>query len=60
MTDYREICRAFYALMRRGQSIDLITLCDELRSAGTLEAVGGLANLARMIDEEHWEGEAGD
>lgn len=44
--------RAFFGLMRRSQSVDLITLIDELRSHGTLELVGGLTKISRLVANE--------
>jgi replicative DNA helicase len=39
---------ALLALFDRGQSVDLITLADELRARGTLEQCGGVASISRL------------
>ena len=46
----RRIFRAMVRLYGRGDVIDAVTLADELKSAGELEAVGGMAYLARLVD----------
>jgi replicative DNA helicase len=45
---HQRIYEAVLALFDRGQSIDLITLSDELRSRGTLELCGGPAYISRL------------
>ena len=45
---HQRIYEAVLALFDRGQSIDLITLTDELRSRGTLELCGGGAYVSRL------------
>jgi replicative DNA helicase len=45
---HQRIYEAVLALFDRGQSIDLITLTDELRSRGTLELCGGGAYISRL------------
>jgi replicative DNA helicase len=45
---HQKIYEAVLALFDRGQSIDLITLADELRGRGTLEQCGGLAAVSRL------------
>jgi replicative DNA helicase len=47
-TAHQRIYEALLALFDRGQSVDLITLADELRSRGNLEQCGGLANVSRL------------
>jgi replicative DNA helicase len=51
---YREAHRRIYdamaALAERSQPIDLVTLKDELTRASALEAVGGAAYLASLLD----------
>jgi replicative DNA helicase len=37
-------------LYSRGEVIDVVTLSDELKSAGELEGAGGMAYLARLVD----------
>ena len=46
----RRIFRAMVRLYGRGEVIDAITLADELKTAGELDAVGGMAYLARLVD----------
>ncbi len=45
---HQRIYEAVLALFDRGQSIDLITLSDELRARGTLELCGGGAYVSRL------------
>jgi len=45
---HQRIYEAVLALFDRGQSIDLITLTDELRARGTLEICGGGAYISRL------------
>jgi replicative DNA helicase len=45
---HQRIYEAVLALFDRGQSIDLITLSDELRTRGTLELCGGGAYVSRL------------
>jgi replicative DNA helicase len=46
----RRVFRGMLRLYSRGEVIDPVTLSDELRSAGELEAVGGMPYLARLVD----------
>jgi replicative DNA helicase len=46
----RRIFRAMVRLYSRGEVIDVVTLSDELKSAGELEGAGGMAYLARLVD----------
>ena len=46
----RRIFRAMVRLYGRGDVIDAVTLADELKTAGELEAVGGMGYLARLVD----------
>lgn len=46
----RRIFRAMVRLYGRGEVIDVVTLSDELKSAGELEGAGGMAYLARLVD----------
>ncbi len=46
----RRLFRAIARLYNRGEVIDPVTLADELKSAGELEAVGGMAYLAQLVD----------
>jgi replicative DNA helicase len=45
---HQRIYEALYALFDRGQSVDLITLADELRTRGALEQCGGVAYISRL------------
>jgi replicative DNA helicase len=45
---HQRIYEALLALFDRGQSVDLITLADELRSRASLEQCGGLAYISRL------------
>ncbi len=45
---HQRIFEAVLALFDRGQSIDLITLSEELRGRGTLELCGGTAYVSRL------------
>ena len=45
---HQRIFEAVLSLFDRGQSIDLITLADELRARGTLEICGGRAYISRL------------
>jgi replicative DNA helicase len=58
---HRRIFEGMAALTERSQPIDLVTLKDELTRGGALEAAGGAAYLAslldgvpRIINVEHW------
>lgn len=46
----RRIFRAMIRLYGRGDVIDAVTLADELKTAGELDAVGGMAYLAQLVD----------
>ncbi len=46
----RRVFRAMVRLYSRGEVIDVVTLSDELKSAGELDGAGGMAYLARMVD----------
>ncbi|MEE8573612.1 MAG: replicative DNA helicase, partial [Gemmatimonadota bacterium] len=46
----RRIYRAMVRLYSRGEVIDVVTLSDELKSAGELDGAGGMAYLARLVD----------
>ncbi len=47
-TAHQKIYEALLALFDRGQSVDLITLAEELRSRGALEQCGGAAYISRL------------
>ncbi len=47
---HRRIYDAMSALYDRNESADLITVTEELRKRGQLEAAGGAAYLARLLD----------
>lgn len=46
----RRAFRAMVRIFQRGDVIDPVTLAEELRSAGDLEAVGGLQFIASVLD----------
>jgi replicative DNA helicase len=46
----RRVFRAMTRLYKRGEVIDVVTLSDELKSAGELEAAGGMGYLAQLVD----------
>ncbi len=46
----RRVFRAMIRLYSRGEVIDVVTLSDELKSAGELEGAGGMSYLARLVD----------
>jgi replicative DNA helicase len=45
---HQRIYEGILSLFDRGQSIDLITLAEELRARGTLELCGGMAYISRL------------
>ncbi|MCA9729415.1 MAG: replicative DNA helicase [Candidatus Eisenbacteria bacterium] len=47
---HRKVFEAIVALYEKGESADLITVTEELRRRGQLEAVGGAAFLSSMLD----------
>ena len=46
----RRIFRGMIRLYNRGEVIDAVTLADELKTAGELDTVGGMAYLAQLVD----------
>ena len=46
----RRVFRAMVRLYSRGEVIDVVTLSDELKSAGELDGAGGMTYLARLVD----------
>jgi replicative DNA helicase len=46
----RRVFRAMVRLYSRGEVIDVVTLSDELKSAGEMEGAGGMVYLARLVD----------
>ncbi len=46
----RRLFRAMARLYNRGEVIDPVTLTDELKSAGELEAAGGMSYVAQLVD----------
>jgi replicative DNA helicase len=46
----RRVFRAMLRLYSRGEVIDVVTLSDELKSAGELDGAGGMTYLARLVD----------
>ncbi|RQD76709.1 MAG: replicative DNA helicase [Candidatus Syntrophonatronum acetioxidans] len=51
---YREINKKMYSCMldlfEKGEPVDLVTLCEELRQKNELEAAGGPSHLTRIVD----------
>ena len=47
---HRKIFRAFERLFRRGEPMDLVTLTEELRQTGELEAIGSVPYLIGLAD----------
>jgi replicative DNA helicase len=47
---HQRIFSAMWHLAERGEPVDLVTLTDELRSRGQLEAVGGISYLTTLLD----------
>ncbi len=47
-TAHQKIYEALLSLFDRGQSVDLITLAEELKTQGTLEQCGGMAAISRL------------
>jgi replicative DNA helicase len=45
---HQKIYEALLSLFDKGQSVDLITLADELRARGSLEQCGGVAAISRL------------
>jgi hypothetical protein len=48
---HREIFAAMSRLASRGSAIDILTVTEELRHAGRLEAIGGTASLALLTEQ---------
>jgi len=48
--DHRAIYEGMRALAERGEKIDLVTLCNALREAGTFEQVGGSVELVSILE----------
>ncbi|HEV2149015.1 MAG TPA: replicative DNA helicase [Longimicrobiaceae bacterium] len=46
----RRLYRSMVRLWERGEVIDAITLSEELKNSGDLEAVGGMAYVAQLLD----------
>lgn len=49
-TAHQRIFEAMIALFNRSEKIDLVTLTEELRKRGELEAIGGPAMLTQILD----------
>lgn len=47
---HRRIFAAMLDLVGRGEPVDLVTVADRLRATGELQAVGGAAYLAEIVD----------
>lgn len=50
-TAHQRIYESILALYERGQTVDLITLSEEMRARGILESCGGTAYIARLTSE---------
>ncbi len=48
---HKKVFRAIYFLFNGGQAVDLVTVSEELRKKGDLDAVGGGAFLADLINK---------
>jgi replicative DNA helicase len=48
---HRDVFTAIMRLETRGEAIDLLTVGEELRHLGRLDASGGRASLARLVEE---------
>lgn len=46
----RRLFRAMVRLYNRGEVLDVVTLTDELKTANELEAAGGMAYVAELVD----------
>ena len=49
LDSHRRVFRAAFALFNAGQAVDAVTVSEELRKKGDLDAVGGGAALAELI-----------
>jgi len=47
---HREIYKAALGIHERGEPVDLVTVTDELRKAGTLEEAGDVSALSALLD----------
>ena len=48
---HKKIFQAFITLTHRNQPVDLLTVTSALRDSGELDAIGGAAYLATLIDQ---------
>ena len=46
--DYRAIYETMAGMVLQGDSLDIVTLCEELRKTGLLEKVGGVRNISDL------------
>lgn len=46
--DYRAIYETMAGMILQGDSLDIVTLCEELRKTGLLEKVGGIRNISDL------------
>lgn len=46
--DYRVIYETMAGMILQGDSLDIVTLCEELRKTGQLEKVGGVRNISDL------------
>lgn len=47
---HRKVCAAVYRMFEKNEAVDIVTLTEELHSAGDLDAVGGQVHLAEILD----------
>ncbi len=48
---HKRVFKAVFTLFNAGQAVDLVTVSEELRRKGDLDAVGGGAFLAELINK---------
>ena len=51
LTEHREIYRAMFDMSRRGVAIDLMTTYSELKTRKTVDIVGGLTYLSKLMED---------
>lgn len=47
---HRKICAAIFRMFEKNEAVDVVTLTEELSSAGDLDQVGGQVHLAEILD----------
>ena len=48
-SEHKKVFAAIMALYERGEAIDYVTVCDELKAQGQLEEVGGPAYMSALM-----------